>query len=77
LLPVRCSYHRPSFCVSERVTRQVQGQGQGQGHPNADLVQDPKHLGHKFAVFVRNYVRFIQGEKAAKSLTLMIMTEKG
>jgi hypothetical protein len=47
------------------------------GHPNADPVQDSKHLGDKFMVFMINYNRFILGEKEAKSLILMIMTEKG
>ena len=56
---------------------QAELQDRKKGHSDPDLVQDSKHLDHNFAVFVRNYDSFILGEKEAKSLILMIMTEKG
>jgi hypothetical protein len=41
------------------------------------LSRIPNTLATSFTVFVRNYGRFALGEKEAKSLILMIMTEKG
>jgi hypothetical protein len=68
LLPLHFYYKQSASCVSEYFARQEKG------HSSPELVQDLEHL---FTVFMRNYDRFILGEKEAKSLVLMIMTEKG